>query len=192
MKEKREEMKENRVNDQAEDKIVIKPENKEEDRSEMLAGKNVDFSKTELVHVVKPGDLNGGGRLFGGALLSLIDETAGIVAKRHSMRNNVTTAAIDNLVFKRGAYVNDLLFVVGYVTYTGRTSMEVRVDTYVEDIKGMRRPINRAYFVMVAMDDYDHPTPVPPLILESESQKAEWEAALLRKGNRLHRKKEGF
>ena len=142
--------------------------------------------------MVKPGDLNGGGRLFGGSLLSLIDETAGIVAKRHSMRNNVTTAAIDHLVFKRGAFLNDLLVLMGYVTYTGRTSMEVRVDTYVEDIQGMRRPINRAYFVMVAMDEEDKPTPVPPLILESEGQKAEWEAALLRKENRLHRRKEGF
>ena len=157
-----------------------------------MEGKKVEFSKTELVHVVKPGDLNGGGRLFGGSLLSLIDETAGIVAKRHSMRNNVTTAAIDHLVFKRGAFLNDLLVLMGYVTYTGRTSMEVRVDTYVEDIQGMRRPINRAYFVMVAMDEEDKPTPVPPLILESEGQKAEWEAALLRKENRKLRSKEGF
>ena len=53
-----------------------------------MEGKKVEFSRTEQVHVIKPGDLNGGGRLFGGALLQLIDETAGIVAKRHSMRNN--------------------------------------------------------------------------------------------------------
>ncbi|MCR5254708.1 MAG: acyl-CoA thioesterase [Acetatifactor sp.] len=157
-----------------------------------MEGKRADFSRTELVHVVKPGDLNGGGRLFGGALLRLIDETAGIVAKRHSMRNNVTTAAIDNLVFKQGAFLNDLLVLIGYVTYTGRTSMEVRVDTYVEDIQGMRRPINRAYFVMVAMDENDKPTPVPQLIVETEGEKAEWEAALLRKENRLRRKKEGY
>ena len=157
-----------------------------------MEGRRADFSRTELVHVVKPGDLNGGGRLFGGALLRLIDETAGIVAKRHSMRNNVTTAAIDNLVFKQGAFLNDLLVLIGYVTYTGRTSMEVRVDTYVEDIQGMRRPINRAYFVMVAMDENEKPTPVSQLIVETEGEKAEWEAALLRKENRSHRKKEGF
>ena len=159
---------------------------------EFLEGKTVDFARTEQVHVIKPGDLNGGGRLFGGALLQMIDETAGIVAKRHAMRNNVTTAAIDHLVFKQGAYLNDLLVLVGYVTYTGRTSMEVRVDTYVEDTEGMRHPINRAYFVMVAMDEEDKPTPVPPLILETEIQKAEWDAALLRKENRLLRKREGF
>ena len=70
--------------------------------------------------------------------------------------------------------------------------MEVRIDTYVESIDGTRRPINRAYFVMVAMDDNDRPTSVPKLIVETEAQKAEWKAALLRKENRLMRKKEGF
>ena len=157
-----------------------------------LNGKKAECSRTELVHVVAPKDLNGGGRLFGGALLQMIDEVAGIVAKRHSQCDNVTTASIDNLHFKAGAYVNDLLVLIGYVTYTGNTSMEVRIDTYVEDNLGMRKPINRAYFVMVAMDDKDRPTQVPPLIVETEGQKAEWEGAILRKENRLKRKKEGF
>lgn len=160
--------------------------------NQQLEGKSADFSRTEQVHVVHPKDLNGGGRLFGGALLQMIDEIAGIVAKRHAQCPNVTTAAIDNLNFKAGAYENDLLVIIGYVTYTGNTSMEVRVDTYVENIKGMRHPINRAYFVMVAMNDEDKPTKVPPLIIETEGQKGEWEAAILRKQNRIERRKEGF
>ena len=157
-----------------------------------MEGRKVSFSKTEQVHVVHPRDLNGGKRLFGGALLEMIDELAGIVAKRHCQCPNVTTAAIDNLNFKAGAYENDLLVLIGKVTFTGHKSLEVRVDTYVEDIKGMRRPINRAFFVMVAMDDSDKPTQVPPLIVETESEKAEWEAAVLRRENRLERRKEGF
>lgn len=162
------------------------------DKEKILEGKTVDFSKTEMAHVVAPRDLNGGGRLFGGTLLHMIDEVAGIVAKRHSQCNNVTTASIDNLNFKAGAYENDLLVLIGYVTYTGNTSMEVRIDTYIEDIYGMRRPINRAYFVMVAMGEDDNPTKIPPLIIESENQKAEWEGAQLRKKNRITRRKEGF
>lgn len=154
--------------------------------------RTVEFSRTEQVHVVHPKDLNGGGRLFGGALLQMIDEVAGIVAKRHSQKSNVTTAAIDNLTFKEGAYENELLVLIGYITYTGNTSMEVRIDTYVEDDKGMRRPINRAYFIMVAMGEDNRPTKVPQLIVETESQKAEWEGAVLRKENKLQRKKAGF
>lgn len=157
-----------------------------------MEGKTADFSKSEMMHVIQPKDLNGSGRLFGGALLQMIDELAGIVAKRHCQTANVTTAAIDNLNFKAGAYENDLLVLIGYVTYTGNTSMEVRIDTYIEDIEGMRRPINRAYFVMVAMGEDNRPTRVPPLLIETESQKAEWEGALLRRKNRLERRKAGY
>ena len=157
-----------------------------------MEGKTADFSKSEMIHVIQPRDLNGSGRLVGGALLQMIDELAGIVAKRHCQTANVTTAAIDNLNFKAGVYENDLLVLIGYVTYTGNTSMEVRIDTYIEDIEGMRRPINRAYFVMVAMGEDNRPTRVPPLLIETESQKAEWEGALLRRKNRLERRKAGY
>ncbi len=157
-----------------------------------MEGKTAEFSKSEMMHVIQPRDLNGSGRLFGGALLQMIDELAGIVAKRHCQTANVTTAAIDNLNFKAGAYENDLLVLIGYVTYTGNTSMEVRIDTYIEDTEGMRRPINRAYFVMVAMGEDNRPTRVPPLLIETESQKAEWEGALLRRKNRLERRKVGY
>ena len=78
------------------------------------------------------------------------------------------------------------------MTYVGNTSMEVRVDTYVEDKQGMRRPINRAYLTMVALDENDHPIQVPGLIIETEEQRGEWEAAQKRREMRELRRKEGF
>ena len=41
------------------------------------------------------------------------------------------------------------------MTYAGWSSMEIRVDTYVEDLTGIRKPINRAYFTVVALDETD-------------------------------------
>ena len=156
-----------------------------------LISKRVEDSVTESTHIVMPSHLNGANRLFGGILMQWIDETAGIVAMRHAQAN-VTTAAVDNLKFLKGAYPNDLVVVRGKVTYVGRTSMEVRVDTYVESLDGIRRPINRAYFVMVAIDENDRPTPVPKLIVESPQEIAEWEMAKLRNQMRKQRKTEGF
>lgn len=156
-----------------------------------MEGKRVADSLTEQIHVVIYPDINGYDRLFGGELLKWIDEVAGVTSRRHCGRVTVT-AAIDNLQFKAGAYLNDVLVLIGRVTHTGRTSLEVRVDTYVEDSNGMRRPINRAYFTMVAMGDDNRPCEVPPLILETEAEKAEWEAAEKRRKYRLLRKKEGF
>lgn len=153
--------------------------------------KRVEESMVETVHLIRPTHLNSAGRLFGGMLMQWIDETAGIVAKRHSM-SNITTASVDNLRFMRGAYQDDIVVVRGKLTYVGRTSMEIRVDTYVEDSKGMRKPINRAYLTVVALDEDDKPTPVPGLLIETEAEKAEWEGALKRRANRVMRKEEGF
>jgi acyl-CoA hydrolase len=153
--------------------------------------KRVVDSQVETVHIVRPNHLNGANRLFGGILIQWLDEVAGIVAKRHAM-TNVTTASIDNLHFMQGAYQNEMVVIIGKLTYVGKTSMEVRVDTYVENKSGIRKPINRAYFVMVALDEDDKPVEVPGLILETETEKAEWEAAQKRREMRSQRKVEGF
>ncbi|MDD5948323.1 MAG: acyl-CoA thioesterase [Lachnospiraceae bacterium] len=160
--------------------------------SNAMAGKPASYAKTEQIHLVHPSDLNGMGRLSGGAILKMIDELAAIVAMRHAQCSTVTTVAIDNLTFKEGAHENDLLVMIGYVTYTGNTSLEVRIDTYVENRQGLRRSINRAYVVMVVLDQNEQPSPVPPLTVETEAQRAEWEAAIKRKCIRLERKKAGF
>ncbi len=146
-----------------------------------MSERTVSYSRTEQVHLIQPAHLNGGNRLFGGTLLNWIDEVAAIVAMRHAGIKTVTTAAIDQLEFKAGAYLNDLIVLVGYVVYTGNTSMEVRVDTYVESTDGMRRPINRAYIILVAIDEKNRPTAVPQLVLENDIQKEEFMQAANRK-----------
>ena len=42
---------------------------------------------------------------------------------------------------------------IGYVTYVGNTSMEVEIDSYVERSDGMRYLVNRAFSVMVAVNE---------------------------------------
>lgn len=163
----------------------------EHENNNELKPKKVSDSITEQLRVVIYPDINGFGRLFGGRLLSWIDEVAGATARRHC-GHDATTVAIDNLYFKEGAYLNDIIVLIGKVTHVGRTSMEVRVDTYREDADGSRHVINRAYFVMVAMGDDGKPTPVPRLILENTSEEIEWNNAEKRKELRLLRKKEGY
>ena len=153
--------------------------------------KHVSDTMIEQVYQVRPEHLNGSGRLFGGRLMEWIDEVAGLVAMRHA-QSNVITASVDNLKFIRGVYQGDLLVLIGKMTYVGHTSMEVRVGTYVETLDGMRRPVNRAYLVQVAVDQKDKPVRVPGLIVETESEKAEWEAGIRRRAMRKQRKEEGF
>ena len=156
-----------------------------------MEAKPVEDSITEQIQILMPIHINGQDRLFGGQLVEWIDVVAAVVARRHS-GHNVTTVAIDNLQFKAGAFINNTLVLIGRMTYVGNTSMEVRVDTYVEDLAGIRKVVNRAYIVMVALDKDGNPTPVPPLIVETESQKAEWEAGIRRRALREKRRMEGY
>lgn len=146
----------------------------------MLRPKRVQDSRTEQIQILMPEHINGAGRLFGGKLVEWIDVVAGVVARRHS-GCEVTTASVDQLEFQAPAFVNDTIAMEGRITHVGRTSMEVRVDTFVESLGGERRQVNRAYLVMVALDPKTHkPTPVPSLLLETEEDFAEWEAGNLR------------
>lgn len=157
----------------------------------MRPTKKISDSLTEQQYLIRPAYINHYGRLFGGQLLKWIDEIAGIVATRHSGAT-VTTAAVDNLQFQAPAYEGELVVLQGMVTYVGRTSMEIRVDTYVEALDGSRQMINRAYIDMVAIDADGNTVEVPELIIESPEQQQEYLAAQKRKEMRKQRRLEGF
>lgn len=172
-------------------KCAIMSEKKKKEVDKIQMKKRVEDSQTEQTYLMRPIYLNEYGNLFGGQLMEWIDEIASIVAMRHS-EADITTACIDNLNFKEGATVNDVIVLRGKITYVGRTSMEVRVDTYVESRHGIRKVINRAYVVMVAVDEHHHPISVPGLVVESESEKAEWEGGEKRYALRKERRREGY
>ena len=153
--------------------------------------KTVGESLTEQIQIVMPAHSNGDGRLFGGKLMEWIDVVAAVAARRHS-RRDVTTAAVDNLQFKAAAHVGDTVLLVGKVTWVGHTSMEVRVDTYVEDLSGSKSLINTAYLVMVALDDEENPAPVPGLYTTRPEETAEWEAGERRRALRRQRRQESY
>ena len=153
--------------------------------------KKVSDSQTEQQYLIRPAHINPYGRLFGAQLLKWIDEVAGIVAVRHA-NAIVTTAAIDNLQFKEPAYAGQMIVLCGRVTCVGRTSMEVRVDTFTEALDGSRKHINRAYIDMVAIDNEGKAIEVPALELETDEQRAEHESAIKRKEMRKQRRLEGF
>ena len=140
----------------------------------MRTVKKVSDSYTEQVHVLTKQNMNGFGRLFGGTLMSWIDELAAVVARRHS-NCNVTTVCVSELVFKEPAFDNDTILMCGHVSFVGRTSMEICVLSYVESLDGTRILINKAYLTMVALDRNGEPTEVPMLCLEDDLQMQEFE-----------------
>ena len=140
------------------------------------------------VQIVMPQHCNGYAkpRLFGGQIMAWIDVVGAVAARRYT-RKAVTTVCVDNLTFLKPAYLNDTVVQEAGVTWTGNTSLEVRVDSLVERLDGTRELINRAYLVFVALDENDAPARVPVFVPETEEEKKEYEAAEVRRKIRLSR-----
>ena len=150
-------------------------------------------SAAEAAFILQHKDINGENRLFGGRLMEWIDSVAGIAARRHC-GGSITTACVDSLVFKHAAYLNDIVVVKARVTYVGNTSMEVRVDAYVEeDATGERYLINTAYLTEVHVDSQGRPQPIAwGLDPETDEEREEWNGAVLRKAIRKEREANGI
>ena len=143
---------------------------------------------TTAVQIVMPQHCNGYAkpRLFGGQIMAWIDVVGAVAARRYTGKA-VTTVCIDNLNFLKPAYLNDTVVQEAYVTWTGRTSLEVRVDSMVERLDGSREMINRAYVVFVALDENDQPAAVPPYQPETSEEVIDYSAAETRRQVRLNR-----
>lgn len=124
-----------------------------------------------------PEHMNNEGILYGGQHLMWIDELAGIVAKRHcgDSKQHVTTACIEKVDFYKPCYQNDIINMEGYITYVGNSSMEICVDTYTEHKNNDRQLVNRAYLILVALDENKRPVKAPGLELISEQDKRNWD-----------------
>jgi acyl-CoA hydrolase len=148
----------------------------------------VSVSRTVRSELVFPNDANPQGNIFGGRVLMLMDVVGAIAARRHS-RRQVVTAEIDSVHFLRPIRVGECIELVAEVSAVGRTSMEVEVHAYVEDLfTGQHATSATAYLTYVALDDGGRPTAVPPLRPETPEQQARMLAAAERRRERLARR----
>ncbi len=135
--------------------------------SDNLTAKGVSYSRTTLTELMIPAYANFGGRVHGGTLLSLMDKAAYACAAKHAGHYCVTVS-VDGVNFRQPVDVGDLVSLLASVNYVGRTSLVVGIKVIAENVKtGTVKHTNTSYFTMVAKDDADRPTEVPPLLLET-------------------------
>ncbi|MDC3416834.1 acyl-CoA thioesterase [Aquibacillus salsiterrae] len=139
-------------------------------------------------HVFPP-DTNMHGTLFGGKLMSHIDDVAAIAATRHA-RRQVVTASTDSVDFLHPVKEGDVIILEAFVTWTNRSSMEVFVKVITEQlITGERKVCATSFITMVALDEEYRPTDVPGVYPESEEEKWLHEDAARRAEIRQERRK---
>jgi acyl-CoA hydrolase len=132
-------------------------------------------SFVEMNNIVLPSHANARGTVFGGTMMSWIDIAAAICATRHA-REICVTASIDTLNFLAPAVIGNNVNLKAHVVYTGKTSLVISVDAFAEDmLSGKRHKCSTARLTFVALDKNHKSTPVPPLLLETEEQKKEFE-----------------
>lgn len=119
---------------------------------------------------VFPTDVNNYDTLFGGKLMAHIDDIASIAASKHS-RSFVVTASTDSVDFLSPIPMTASVCLESYVTWTGRSSMEVFVKVITEDLlSGERHIAATSFLTFVALDDNKRPIPVPQVVPESEEE----------------------
>jgi acyl-CoA hydrolase len=127
--------------------------------------------------LVFPNDANPYGSMFGGRLMGLMDKTGALAGGAYAGRI-VTTASVEAMDFKSPIYVGDRVELVARVVRVGNTSMVVKVDAYSDNpLTHPRRHCTTAHFTFVALDATGRPVSVPPLLLETDDERRDWEVA---------------
>ncbi|SFB97873.1 Acyl-CoA hydrolase [Alkalibacterium subtropicum] len=98
-------------------------------------------------HRILPPDLNDHQTLFGGKLMSMVDNTASISVSRLARTNDIVTASMDELHFIHPIRSGHSVCVESYVTGTGRTSVEVFAKVLGEDLITGKRYIAATSFI---------------------------------------------
>lgn len=142
-------------------------------------------SITTMTELVFPNDTNPLGELMGGKLMQWMDIVSAIVAQKHA-NHVVVTASVDNITFRRPIPVGNVVTLQAQITRAFRTSMEIFIEVWAEDIpKGHKFMSNNAFFTFVAVDEDGKPTLAPEAVPETEKEIKLYEGALKRREIRL-------
>ena len=109
-----------------------------------------------------PKDTNAYGTIFGGVILSYIDQAAAVEAKRHGA-SFIVTVAMREVVFHQPVYVGDLVSFYTRLVRIGRTSITVAVEVFSQPGEGLgnRLKVTEAEVTFVNLDKNRRPVPIP-------------------------------
>lgn len=112
--------------------------------------------------ILLPKDTNEHGTIFGGVILSYIDQAGAVEARRSTRSQKFVTVAMHEIIFEQPVWVGDIVSFYTTVKKIGRTSItvEVRVEAQRRLDPGKVVVVTTAETVYVAVDDEGKPTPI--------------------------------
>jgi acyl-CoA thioesterase YciA len=111
--------------------------------------------------IAMPADTNANGDIFGGWVMSRMDQAGGIAAVERT-HGRAVTIAVDAMTFIQPMRVGDVLEVYTEVEGIGRTSMKIHIEAWAMRFQTHHRDkVTDATFTFVAVDDTGRPRPIP-------------------------------
>ena len=145
-------------------------------------------SQSEYSEICLPNHTNLLGNMLGGHVMHLVDLCGAVAAMRHA-RSIVVTASIDQMTFLHPINLGDLVILKSQVNRVYRTSMEVGVKVWVENLQtGKTRHTSSAYLSFVGVDASHNRVLLPPLVLETDEDRRRFHQAGERRAYRLAQK----
>ena len=129
----------------------------------VASGSEADEPRGELTvrTIAMPADTNANGDIFGGWVLSQMDQAGGIAGVERA-RGRVVTIAVEAMTFIRPVRVGDVLCVYTEIESVGRTSMKIHIEAWARRFQSdLREKVTDATFTFVAIDDEGRPRPIP-------------------------------
>jgi len=147
--------------------------------------RSIQQSRSEYSEICLPNDTNLLGNMLGGHVMHLVDLCGAIAGMRHS-RYTVVTASIDQMTFLHPIHVGELVMLRSQVNRVFRTSMEVGVKVWVENLHtGGLRHTSSAYLTFVALDKAGNRVVLPQVAPETDEDRRRFEEAAERRAYRL-------
>lgn len=142
-------------------------------------------TQAEYSEICLPNDTNMLGTMLGGHVMHLVDLCGAIAAIRHA-RCPVVTASVDQMTFLHPVRVGELVLLKSQVNRVFRTSMEVGVKVWVENLQTAEvKHTSSAYLTFVAVDSSGKRVSIPPVEPETEEELRRYTEAAERRAYRL-------
>ena len=123
----------------------------------------INFAQAQTCLLMEPQHSNILGHVHGGELMKMMDNTAGIASAKQA-KGMVVTARVDEIEFHEAVKIGDVVTVQAQVCYVGKSSIQVFVRVFVDNIQDNIPSIMAlsAFFTMVHLVD-GKPSKVEPL-----------------------------
>ena len=126
----------------------------------MTKSKSTRMRDAAVRTLAMPADTNSAGDIFGGWLMSQMDIAGGLHAY-HTAAGRVVTVAVDAMTFHLPVFIGDEVSCYCTTERAGRTSIAVRVETWVRRRKdGSTLKVTEGLFTFVAIDENGCPRPL--------------------------------